>query len=984
MAKTITYDDELQKIREYLANPVSESGKRHLVYPLFQKMFPEKFKTESNAAGADIYIEGKMVIELKTNESDWLSGFYQALHYQKKGLAFPCVCVIAEKFLAVWKVNRIPEFAVIAAHTAKANMPPNQIGKENAKKTSKQMANEILESAIFCITPKKYEESKKQMRLLYEIYEFLNILKNLDADRLQINTFNFVETIEQMKKFFVEPIDAIHSFYSMVGFWDITSVIAENEFGNRMNLVGYKGKKQSENLTVPNKYRKDFIKFVEDRYVFTNEGSGLSVDYYFSRFDEVLTKLNPEYAKQHGVFFTDDNLGKFCLWYVEQELGESWAENYIILDPAAGSGNLVVSQRGKLKHKIVSDLQPDLLRTLERRMKSDPYHVETGFTIIPKIEENKGLNFLDKSAAEYLRTLENALQEKQLKLNKPLAFLLNPPYKNTDENEKLRTPNEAEYAVNPALLGITGEDAQKERYLAFLAQILLLCKEQVAKNIDLQPNFQPMILVFTPSSWLIPRPSYEHFRQIFDSFFTYQTGLMVTSNEFFKLHGRFPIAFTVWKFRTVAEINNLWDLEKLQNFWQAIESTNSNNSTKAIDIFTENYETRLQNYLQKDLHNLTENEKIVAENTFKKSYQNTINLHDFTDLKGRDLVIDWEHFDESQKAILFAYRKKANKRIFENNRGDIRTPLKQTMYDFKRDVTQAEKIANKLYGGLPKNDEKRKNKKTYGISDGKFVGFMDDNTPVRIKQDKHNRMSNEPNRVWFVLMTSFSKVNLSQIHSGAANSRSFCAYDLESAQTLFSWFAISKAVNNRYPVWANQYDLWEIDWKKTKNKDKKGLQKYFYSLCYAYCLAVNSCVVTKFEANNPVENTPEVFVDNPLCPTNGESFWAKILQKEIVSKENNIALKLLEAVTDLYKYWNFTYCKGQFMQFVGLQEEPYFKYFDYPDFLTPYSGLLQIRKYAENQTDTVLGEKFAAIDTLAEQVKEEIYNLLVEEIGYFD
>jgi hypothetical protein len=210
MAKIITYDDELHKIREYLENPVSESGKRHLVYPLFQKMFPEKFKTESNAAGADIYVDGKIIIELKTAESDWLSGFYQALHYQKKGLSFPCVCVMAEKFLAVWKVNAIPEFAVIAAHTAKANIAPNQIGKENAKKTTKQMANEILETAIFCITPKKYDEAKKQVRLFYEVYEFFNVLKNLDADRIQINTTNFIETIEQLKKFFVEPIDAIH------------------------------------------------------------------------------------------------------------------------------------------------------------------------------------------------------------------------------------------------------------------------------------------------------------------------------------------------------------------------------------------------------------------------------------------------------------------------------------------------------------------------------------------------------------------------------------------------------------------------------------------------------------------------------------------------------------------------------------------------------------------------------------------------------
>jgi hypothetical protein len=790
----------------------------------------------------------------------------------------------------------------------------------------------------------------------------------------------------------------------MVGFWDITSVISENEFGTQLNLFGYKGKKHSENLEIPNKYRKEFIKFVESRYVFTNEGSGLSVDYYFSRFDEVLTRLNPEYAKQHGVFFTDDNLGKFCLWYVEQELGEKWAEPYIIIDPAAGSGNLVVSQKGKLKHKIVSDLQPDLLKTLERRMKADPFHLETGFTIIPKISENKGLNFLDKTASEYLTILENALQEKQLKLNKPLAFLVNPPYKNTDENEGLRTPNEAEYGMNKALLGITGEDASKERYLAFLAQILMICREQMLKYDTNKSNskanameFQPMLLVFTPSSWLIPRPTFEHFRKIFDSFYTFKTGLMVTSNEFFKLGGKFPIAFTVWKMKSQTEIKNFWNGELLQNFWTAITE---NKIKEAMEFCDQNYKLQTEKFLKTNLANFkdiesSENSVILATKAFEKTYYNTINLHDYTHLKKRDILVDWEHFNDSQKAILFNVYNSRKGRILENNRGDIRKPLQQSMYDFKRDVTKTEKASLKIYGGLPKTDEKRNNKKTYGIENGNFIGFMDDNTPVRIKQDRHNRMSNEPDRVWFVLMTSFSKVNLSQIHSGAANSRSFCAYDLETAKVLFSWFAISKAVNNRYPVWANQYDLWEV----SLNKADIQTQKYFYSLCFAYSLAVNSCVVTKFEANNPIENTPEIFVDNPLCPTNPESFWAMVLEDEISpltpeggiitsktppSGVGGLAVGLVEAVKDLYKYWNLTYCKGQFMYHVGLQDEAYFKYFDYADFLTPYSGLVQIRKYAENQTYTNLGEKFAIIDNLAEQVKEEIYVILTEVFGYFD
>ena len=148
-------------------------------------------------------------------------------------------------------------------------------------------------------------------------------------------------------------------------------------------------------------------------------------------------------------------------------------------------------------------------------------------------------------------------------------------------------------------------------------------------------------------------------------------------------------------------------------------------------------------------------------------------------------------------------------------------------------------------------------------------------------------------------------------------------------------------------------------------------------------LAENRCVVTKFEKDNPVKGVQEVFVDNPLCPTNPESFWSTTLDKQIVSKPDT-AKKLVDKVKELYKTWNTKYCKGQWLQNVGLQNESYFKYFDYADFLTPHSGLIQIRKYAENEGKADLLELFAEISKLTKGVKEEIYQLLTVEFRYFD
>lgn len=130
-----------------------------------------------------------------------------------------------------------------------------------------------------------------------------------------------------------------------------------------------------------------------------------------------------------------------------------------------------------------------------------------------------------------------------------------------------------------------------------------------------------------------------------------------------------------------------------------------------------------------------------------------------------------------------------------------------------------------------------------------------------------------------------------------------------------------------------------------------------------------------------------MFVDNPLCPTNKESFWATTLQPFVNQQKiqsENAAILLIEQITELYKYWNHNYCKGQYLLSVGLHTEPYFKYFNYPDFLTPYSGLIQIKKYAELNADVELLNRFIEINKLSKAVKQQLYKMLVYDFKYFE
>lgn len=928
---------EIEQLKEFILNPSKERAKDHLVFPFFQKLFGKKFKKESDAGGADIYIEGKLIVELKSDTNDYLQGFYQALHYEKKGLTFSAITVICNNFIGLWKLKDIPFSAKELSQNSDPLKAPNEIGRINANKTNKSLKKRIIETAVFKISAQELDGIFADNTNI-KLHEYAQILRNLEADRIQIAPHNFIQKIELLKQFFETPMDAIHCFYDVVGFWNITSKVIEMPDEKSVQVVDFIAGKSSTLIIVKNKFKNEFKKFIETHYVFTNEGSGLSIDYYFSRFDEVISKLDPEYAKQHGIFFTDDNLSKFALWFVRQYYEKKLSDKYIVFDPAAGSGNLVTSWRGHLKHKIVSELEPDLLKTVERRMQLDPEHLRDGFTIIPKTIDNKGLNFLDKSAEEYVHELMLVLCEKNQKLDKPLAFLLNPPYKNTDENVDKRAKAKARYKIHPSILEITGNDAGNERYLAFLGQILNICRLQMGELPITKLNLSevtlpepldnvkvetPILLIFTPTSWLIPRPTYVNFRKEFDKYFKYEMGFIFIGNEFFKIKGKFPIAFTIWKYNYNAKGND-----------------------------------------------------------------NIVKVKDLTFLTKSDLQINWISQVGNIKADISKFLKKSKAVVFDTSRGDIRNLL-PNIYNVKKKVWEPQprynSYRNKLrqesklniISGFPLKDSRHfRIKAPHGFTNGAYVGFMDDITPVRIYQDNCNRMSNKPDRIWFRLDSAFININQTKILNGPPDNRGFCAYNMDTAKVTLRWFAITKSLNGRYPIWANQYDIWPP-------KIKDNLREYFYSLCFAFGLAENRCVVTKFEENNPVDGAPEIFVDNPMSPLNPESFWASVLDTQIKISHTH-PYKLVQNVKELYNYLNNNYCKGRVLTDVGLKDEPYFKYFDYPDFLTQNSGLIQLKRYADINNDIELMQRLNTISSQSKDVKEKIYQMLIEDFKYFE
>jgi hypothetical protein len=224
------------------------------------------------------------------------------------------------------------------------------------------------------------------------------------------------------------------------------------------------------------------------------------------------------------------------MWLVRQhvpDLGKSY------------SGNLVTNWRSplQLRHKVVSEIEPELLFAVEQRMKGDTWH-NGKFTVVPKVSENRGLNFLDRSAKDYLDQIRAALVEKGHAPDKPLALLCNPPYRSDDD----QTHSSITYNVHPSILELTGEDAGSERYCCFLAQMKLICEN--ARDSGL-PGAS-MLLLFTKSAWLTKRATFNQIRSHMLGDFEDVGGILVNGREFFDVRGSWPVAFTIWRHKNEA------------------------------------------------------------------------------------------------------------------------------------------------------------------------------------------------------------------------------------------------------------------------------------------------------------------------------------------------------------------------------------------------------------------------------------------------
>jgi hypothetical protein len=884
----------IEGLLQYLSKP-NEAANADLIRAYFRALYPE-FVCESEAKNADGYVPGHFLLELKGKTDAWFAGLLQGLAYTRD-LDFTLVIVAANEFLAVWDIKDIPKEILQDIHDT--NIAPNAIGKKLATKyKDKQRA--ILKKAIWIGDDLfgLFGQDVEQVKL--RIIRFEKTLLEARKVRQKIMTRNFTRILQQMVPFFTKKIKAVTAFYSMVYEWSENSQLQiSHKYPDEATLNG-----ASIKWLVPGK-RLDFKEFVDRHYVALSENE--NVDDFFAQYDRALDTVDKDFRIKHGIFFTDLDLSKFVMWIVKQKM-PNLGGDYFVIDPACGSGNLVTNWRSplELRHKVVSEIEPELLFTVENRMKGDAWH-NGKFTVVPKVKEGKGLNFLDKSADEYLDILKHYLAEKELEPDKPIAFLCNPPYRGDDD----QSSTSIDYEIHPSIIEIIGKEAVAERYNCFLAQMKLICDKAPQHKIRLPSNSR--MLVFTKSTWLTDRPSFKKVRNAIFSSFEFIDGILVNSREFFDVKGKFPVAFTIWEYN---------------------------------------------------------------EKKLKLNPNRTVILNDLTWVKKKDLnSIPWSlHGEVASDSKLNSECNKIinNKKSILVSFGIERLPIKNWIdlksKAFKRQKRKDEK--NRIaVGGLPFSDQRTNNKCAYGEINGKCIGFMDNLTPCRIKY-----INDTIKGPWFRLNPQFMDVRKNRCFSGPPTHFGYYASNYIEAKKTFFWFSLGRIFSEMgYPMWADALEIWVPD---IPSSLEKTVDKFIFSIGFSE----NECVETIFPVDNPIEGVPEIFINNPMAPTNPQSFWSTIMAPIFKDGDNSLPEQLVGSVNDLYEEWKKIFRNSP--EIVAPYKKPYFIE---QGFLKKTSGIIQIKDYAESVNNEILLKLYSRVRILLKETKQAFYDMLLDShaLNYF-
>ena len=230
--------------------------------------------------------------------------------------------------------------------------------------------------------------------------------------------------------------------------------------------------------------------------------------------------------KEEGEFYTPDILARFSHKVIADHFGDDWKEKYIVWDPAWGGGNL--TSPGCFQNLYASTLHQEDLDAAEANPEASKFKFD--FLNDP-IKSLFGIHIPEG--------LYDALEN-----DKPIIFLMNPPYATTnDMKDGSKDVNNLTYVQ-----GYMGnlKVAKMNLFSQFLYRIIMIKDRYNLTNVN--------ICVFS-SSVFMSGSGYEKFRKVYLDNFTFIDGYLMNASLFDNCSKRWGVSMSLWKLGKAEERN---------------------------------------------------------------------------------------------------------------------------------------------------------------------------------------------------------------------------------------------------------------------------------------------------------------------------------------------------------------------------------------------------------------------------------------------
>lgn len=235
--------------------------------------------------------------------------------------------------------------------------------------------------------------------------------------------------------------------------------------------------------------------------------------------DKLLEETDRRFS---GDFWTPPRWVDKAHEYIEKDLGEDWKNEYVVVDPAWGTGNLTRDYKFKELYAstlfqeeldIASDYNPEAVKFQYDFLNDDVWMHEDGVT---------AQDVLDKARSGELKMPLGLVEA--LAANKPVVFFANPPYGQATTAQRVGDSHKAGVsatAVTDLMDGLGW--GKKELYTQFIWRT-----KELAKVFSYTSDFH----FFFFNKGFITSPNFEMFTSDLTSDFTFKDGFMMNAGEF--------------------------------------------------------------------------------------------------------------------------------------------------------------------------------------------------------------------------------------------------------------------------------------------------------------------------------------------------------------------------------------------------------------------------------------------------------------------